>query len=167
MAKLVVLTKGFAGKSCELKAERTTVGRVDDNDFTISEPSVSSHHCEILLRGDQVFVKDLGSTNGTYVDDRKFGEGPVKPGQKLRLGQVELMIDDGSGVAAGGGKQTGSITPPPGGVKMGELEQGTKVVDSPFEKKSNKVNKIFLYGGIGAGAVIIGLLAYAVITLNR
>lgn len=165
MAKLVVLTKGFEGRSCELKAERTTVGRVDDNDVALSEPSVSSHHCEILLRGDRIFVKDLGSTNGTYVNDRKFGEGPVKPGQKLRLGQVELMIDDGSGVVARTGKQVGAL--PPGGVKLDELEQGTKIVESPFEKKSNKLNKIFLYGGIGLGLVIIGLLAYAIITLKR
>jgi pSer/pThr/pTyr-binding forkhead associated (FHA) protein len=51
MPKLVVLSEGFTGRTYELKTERTTVGRLDDNAFCVPEPSVSSHHCEILLKG--------------------------------------------------------------------------------------------------------------------
>ena len=53
MAKLVLLSAGMTGRTHDLKAEKTTVGRVEDNTFQIAEPSVSSHHCEILLRGKQ------------------------------------------------------------------------------------------------------------------
>ena len=56
MAKLVILTQSLAGRSCDLTGERTTVGRVEDNAFQIAEPSVSSHHCEILLRGSDIVV---------------------------------------------------------------------------------------------------------------
>ena len=51
MAKLVVLSAGMTGRTQELKVEKTTIGRVEDNTFQIAEPSVSSHHCEVLLRG--------------------------------------------------------------------------------------------------------------------
>ena len=100
MPKLVVLTEGFVGTSFELKGERTTIGRVEDNSFQLAEPSVSSHHCEILLRGNDVFVKDLNSTNGTFINGQRAAESPLKPGQVLRLGVVEMRLDDGSGTAA-------------------------------------------------------------------
>jgi pSer/pThr/pTyr-binding forkhead associated (FHA) protein len=70
MARLVVLSEGFNGRAHELKVEKTTVGRVDDNVFQVPDQSVSSHHCEIILRGKEVVVKDLNSTNGSYINGR-------------------------------------------------------------------------------------------------
>ena len=64
MPRLVVLSEGLTGRSHELKAETTSVGRVEDNVFQIPDPSVSSHHCEILLKGSDVIIRDLNSTNG-------------------------------------------------------------------------------------------------------
>src|SRR5215471_16335525 len=96
MAKLVVLSEGLTGKSYELKADKTTIGRLDDNNFQISEGSVSSHHCEVLLRGKDVVIKDLSSTNGTFVNgERVTSEAPLKPGQILRLGQIEMRLETG------------------------------------------------------------------------
>ena len=65
MAKLVILSEGMTGRTHELNVEKTTVGRLEDNTFQISEASVSSHHAEISLRGSDVVIKDLNSTNGT------------------------------------------------------------------------------------------------------
>jgi FHA domain len=93
MAKLVVLTQSMAGRSYDLATERTTVGRVEENAFQIAEPSVSSRHCEILLQGADIVVKDLNSTNGTFINGEKISEGVLKPGQTLRLGNVELKLD--------------------------------------------------------------------------
>lgn len=93
MAKLVILSQGMAGRSHELKADRTTIGRVDDNLFPIAEASVSSHHCEVLLRGSDVVIHDLNSTNGTFINGEKVTESVLKPGQTLRLGQVELRLE--------------------------------------------------------------------------
>src|SRR6516164_9291696 len=92
MAKLVILSQGLNGRTHELKVEKTTIGRVDDNSFQIAEPSVSSHHCEILLRGSDVVVKDLNSTNGTFINGEKVSESVLKVGQTLRLGQIELQL---------------------------------------------------------------------------
>src|ERR1043166_8753619 len=101
MAKLVVLSEGFTGRSYELKVDRTTIGRVDDNSLPIPEPSVSSHHCEVLLKGNDVVVKDLDSTNGTFVNDERITEAVLRPGQILRLGQLEMRLESGNGPAAG------------------------------------------------------------------
>ena len=68
--------------------------------FQIAEPSVSSHHCEVLLRGNEVVIKDLNSTNGTFINDEKITESVLKPGQTLRLGQIELRLETGAPAAA-------------------------------------------------------------------
>ena len=172
MPKLVVLTEGFVGTSFELKGERTTIGRVEDNSFQLAEPSVSSHHCEILLRGNDVFVKDLNSTNGTFINGQRAAESPLKPGQVLRLGVVEMRLDDGSGAAAAapapaGKKQQDHTQLLPGGVKQTELQAGSRPVGSPFAKKSAGANKIFLYVGIGLVVVIIGFIVYSVFNIKQ
>src|ERR1035438_9878852 len=102
MAKLVILTQGMTGRAHELNVDRTTVGRVEDNTFQIADPSVSSHHCEVLLRGGEVLIRDLNSTNGSFINGAQITEGVLKPGQTLRLGQIELKLEvEGSASPAG------------------------------------------------------------------
>src|SRR5438045_2803204 len=101
MVKLVLLSPGMTGRTHELKVDKTTIGRVEDNTFQIAEPSVSSHHCEVILKGNDVLIRDLNSTNGTFVNGEKITEAPLKPGQVLRLGQIELRLESGSGPVAG------------------------------------------------------------------
>src|SRR5579872_7420386 len=100
MAKLVVLSEGMTGQSYELKVDKTTIGRVEDNTFQIAQPSISSHHAEVLLRGSEVVIKDLNSTNGTFINNQQItGEAVLKPGQVLRLGQVEIRLESGAPAA--------------------------------------------------------------------
>ena len=92
MAKLVVLTEGLTGLTHELSVNSTTVGRAEGNLFQIIEPSVSGRHCEILLRGNEVVVRDLKSTNGTFIQGERITEASLKLGQVLRLGRVDLRL---------------------------------------------------------------------------
>jgi CheY-like chemotaxis protein len=96
MAKLVVLTKSLNGLSHELGENWITIGRADGNAFQIAEPSVSGRHCEVRLRGDELAVRDLLSTNGTFVAGKKIVEGVLQPGQALRVGEVELHFETAS-----------------------------------------------------------------------
>src|SRR5437879_6917636 len=122
MAKLVVLSEGMTGRSYELKVDKTTIGRVEDNAFQISEPSVSSHHCEVLLRGNEVVVKDLNSTNGTFIAGQQVtNEAVLKPGQILRLGQVEMRLE--TGATAPAPAPVSSNTRIPKGVRLQQREQ--------------------------------------------
>lgn len=168
MAKLVVLSEGFAGKTHELKADKITIGRVEDNAFSIPEGSVSGHHCEVFIRGGKVYVKDLGSTNGSFIANKKIeGETLLPSGKILRLGQVELRLETGEATEAGVEK---TIVLKQGGVKLGDLEKGTQTVsfgkDKPFTKKSNKVNKIFIGVGIVLLVVIVACIVYALMQLK-
>src|SRR5580765_1081573 len=106
MPKLVLLSEGLTGRTYELKNGTTTVGRVSDNAFEIAEASVSSHHAEITLRGNDVVIKDLGSTNGTFINGEKVEEGVLKPGQILRLGMIEMRLETGDAAAAAAASTT-------------------------------------------------------------
>jgi CheY-like chemotaxis protein len=100
MAKLVALTKSLNGLSHELGENWVTIGRADGNAFQIAESSVSGRHCEVRLRGDELVVRDLQSTNGTFAAGQKISEGALKPGQTLRVGEVELRFES-SGDSSG------------------------------------------------------------------
>ena len=177
MAKLVILNQGMTGRTFELTAERTTVGRVEDNTFQIGDGSVSSHHAEILIRGADIVVRDLNSTNGSFISNEKITESVLKPGQILRFGQVEMRIDDGTPVVPSSAPAPGAAAAPappptkkldatmviPRGVSMSELEQGGTrptgfSTNTAFSKKKSKVNLYFIVGGIIIMIVIIGLI---------
>jgi CheY-like chemotaxis protein len=94
MAKLVVINKTLTTMSHELGEKWVTIGRHDGNVFQIAEISVSGRHCEVRLRDGELVVRDLQSTNGTFADGKKISEGVVKPGQMLRVGEVELRFEN-------------------------------------------------------------------------
>lgn len=157
MPKLVCLTAGFQDRVFDVKPEKATIGRLEDNTFAIPEPSVSSRHCEVFAKGDDIVIKDLGSTNGTFINDNQLAtdkEAPLRPGQMLRLGQVELRYETGK-------RQTEAPRP---AVKLGEGGAGQTVVmtkNSPFAKKTNNTNKIFFAVGGALVVIIIALLVIA------
>lgn len=78
----------------ELRTGLNTLGRNPTNDFCIHEASVSSFHAEltVLEDGAGVVVRDLQSTNGTFVDGNPVEEATVSPGQALQFGSVELRL---------------------------------------------------------------------------
>ena len=162
MAKLVVLSAGMTGRTQELKVDKTTIGRVDDNTFQIAEASVSSHHCEVLLRGNEVVVRDLNSTNGTYINGEKITESVMKPGQILRLGQIEMRLETDT-PAASGKKQIDQTMVMQRGVSLNELEQGSRTggfdtKGSGFSKKTDKGSRIFwIVAGVVGFLIVCGL----------
>jgi pSer/pThr/pTyr-binding forkhead associated (FHA) protein len=169
MPRLVILSEGLTGKAHELKVERTTIGRVEDNAFPIPEASVSSHHCEILLRGSDIVLRDLNSTNGTFINGQQLtGEAVIKSGQIIRLGQVEMRLENAEPKAAAAAAkrlpdQTMVI---PQGVKLGQ-DPPTKVLvfdsaKSGFAKKKNTGTKIFIGVAVGVFLILIGVIVYLV-----
>ena len=175
MFRLVVTSEGLKGTSHELKVDRTTIGRVEDNTFQIPEASISSHHCEVLQSGAEVVIKDLDSTNGSFINGEKITQSPLKPGQTLRLGQIELQLVEGEGAPVA--PAASSSTPPAPapkapaapvadqtmvmkrGVSLSELEQGPvagfDTTSTAFSKKTNQVNRWFIIGGAIIGAAIL------------
>ena len=102
MAKLVVVTKGLAVSAHELGENWVTIGRADGNAFQIIEASVSGRHCEVHLQGNELLVRDLQSTNGTFIGGQKVSESILKAGGIMKLGEVEIRFEVPSPAASSG-----------------------------------------------------------------
>jgi len=93
MAKLIPQGQGGVTEPIELRLGVNRIGRGSHNDFSVDHFTVSALHCEVRLDGDGITVKDLGSTNGTYVDGQLVQTCVLLSGQRLRLGSVELIAE--------------------------------------------------------------------------
>ena len=88
-AKLVVVGGDAKRTEVRLKQLPTVIGRGREANLTLPHPLVSRQHCELFERGGNLFVRDLNSTNGTFVDNQKIsGEQLLEPNQLLTLGNV-------------------------------------------------------------------------------
>lgn len=95
----LMATKGeMVGRVFPLKHNTIVVGRGAECDIQLTDASVSTRHTRLLSRPHGFDVEDLGSTNGTFVDDHAVTRGTLTSGQRLRLGAVEfkLLLDQRS-----------------------------------------------------------------------
>ena len=102
MPVLIVQTAGRDHYRVPLEEDSVRVGRSQSNRICLSDdPAVSRHHAEIALDGkDGWCVSDLGSHNGTYVDERPVtAKTPLHPGNRIRIGRTTLVYADSSDTA--------------------------------------------------------------------
>src|SRR5262245_45631697 len=71
-----------------------TLGRTSQSDVQIDDPSVSRRHCEISFDEGVLRVKDLGSVNGTFVNERAVQDAEAHAGDAIRLGGAILDVRD-------------------------------------------------------------------------
>ena len=72
-----------------------TLGRDGGCGIVINDPSISREHAVLTVTDGQLTVADRASKNGTRVDDQRIGdETPVRPGQRIRFGSIELIVRD-------------------------------------------------------------------------
>ena len=93
MAQLIVKSTERGAKIIELKPGLTRFGRSEANDYPIDDPSISDVQCEVIVDHDLVFVRDLGSTNGTFVDHQQVTESALYAGQTLQIGPLEMVLE--------------------------------------------------------------------------
>ena len=79
-----------AGEVFTLTGSRMVAGRLPDNPICLTDQTVSREHAAFVRRGDTWWVLDLGSTNGTRVNDVRAAEQPLSPGDRVELGEVTL-----------------------------------------------------------------------------
>ena len=94
MAKLVLKFENVVQKELPLLEATVTIGRLADNTLQIDNPSVSGHHCRILLDEQHYVVEDNNSTNGTYVNSKRVTRGELKNGDELLIGKHIVVFED-------------------------------------------------------------------------
>jgi FHA domain len=90
---LVVTAGPLTGTKITLSDQPILIGRADDSTLVLTDDFASSRHARLTNRGGQWYVEDLGSTNGTYLDQQRV-QGPllVGTGQPIRIGQTAMEL---------------------------------------------------------------------------
>jgi DNA-binding NtrC family response regulator len=90
--KLVVLKGSQRGKEFVISGDVIRIGKVDENDLALPEETVSRVHCEILRDAKGHLLRDLHSTNGTFLDGAEIKEAYIRPGSIITVGTVQLKF---------------------------------------------------------------------------
>ena len=88
MPKLII-----SGVANELRDEAITIGRGPENTIVVNDPSISTHHAQLLLEGDTYRLKDLDSTNGTRVNGKPVTETVLRFDDRIRFGAAEARYE--------------------------------------------------------------------------
>ena len=81
------------GSAYEIPTRGATLGR-GDVEIRLDDPFASAHHARISREGHVVVIEDLGSTNGTYLNEEPLsGPQPLHPGDRIRIGDSEFSFD--------------------------------------------------------------------------
>lgn len=98
---LVVAQGVHTGKVIPVTAADFVIGRDPQCQLRPASPAVSKQHCALSIRDGKVYVRDCGSTNGTFINDEQVAaEREVKAGDRLRVGPLEFDLRIEAGVAA-------------------------------------------------------------------
>ena len=93
MNVVLVMFKDQQRRDFPLKDEKTILGRRQDCGLRIPTQDVSRQHCEVLILNQKILaVKDLGSSNGTFVNGKRVAEVELQAGDRLRVGPVTFIV---------------------------------------------------------------------------
>ncbi len=90
---LVVASGVHEGKPIPITTPQFLIGRDPQCQLRPASPAISKRHCAVMVRGGKVFVRDFGSTNGTFVNDQLVqGEVEVQNGDRLKVGPLDFKV---------------------------------------------------------------------------
>jgi hypothetical protein len=97
MPKMIVSIDGVVIKEVQLTKDRTTLGRRPYNDIVIDNLAVSGEHAVMQMSGAEVFLEDLNSTNGTYVNGKAIKKQQLQNGDTVEIGKYKIkFVHDGA-----------------------------------------------------------------------
>jgi hypothetical protein len=89
-AELVLLDGGADSDKYALDGERTVIGRMSECDIVLKDPGASRRHAEVRREADRFVLADLGSTNGTLVNEANVSERELEDGDRITIGRTVL-----------------------------------------------------------------------------
>jgi DNA-binding NtrC family response regulator len=144
--ELRVVAGPDAGKLVPLGRERVTIGRGARNSVVLSDPTVSNLHIELEPAASGFSLRDLGSTNGTFVNGQRVQSATAEPGAEIRLGNTRLKL------------QLQEPTEPAAGAALGRMIGQSAAMNRVFEavrKAARSDAAVLIEGETGTGKELV------------
>ena len=144
MPKMIVSIDGVVIKEVQLTKDRTTLGRRPYNDIVIDNLAVSGEHAVLQMSGADVFIEDLNSTNGTYVNGKAVKKQQLQGGDTVEVGKYKIkFVND----AADSQERTtvinaGAVVAPPEGAVAGLGSAAIKVISGSAAGREVALTKV-------------------------
>ena len=115
MGKLVVSLDGVVIKEVQITKDKTTLGRRPYNDMVIDNLAVSGEHAVLQMVGNDVFIEDLNSTNGTYINGKAVKKQLLAHNDTVEIGKykIKYLTDDSADYEKTMIVRPGATAPPP------------------------------------------------------
>ncbi|MES2606953.1 MAG: FHA domain-containing protein [Pseudomonadota bacterium] len=121
MPKMIVSIDGVVIKEVQLTKDRTTLGRRPYNDVVIDNLAISGEHAVFQMAGSDVFIEDLNSTNGTYVNGKAAKKQQLHNGDTVEVGKYKIKFVHEAG--SDGFEKTMMVKSSPGGMAPPPVSQ--------------------------------------------
>ena len=164
MGKLVVSLDGVVIKEVQITKDKTTLGRRPYNDIVIDNLAVSGEHAVLQMVGADVFIEDLNSTNGTYINGRAVKKQLLNHNDTVEIGKykIKYLVDESSDYertmivrpgsnALGGGQAPAPVGPQSG--FTGNPVVGAPAASAPAQASQSALIKVL--NGVAAGREVV------------
>ena len=142
MGKLVVSLDGVVIKEVQITKDKTTLGRRPYNDIVIDNLAVSGEHAVLQMVGSDVFIEDLNSTNGTYINGKAIKKQLLSHNDTVEIGKYEKTMLLRPGTAPGSGfglpSSFGGLGPAP----VSTAPAAIKVLNGPAAGREVTLTKV-------------------------
>ena len=158
MGKLVVSLDGVVIKEVQITKDKTTLGRRPYNDIVIDNLAVSGEHAVLQMVGGDVFIEDLNSTNGTYINGKAIKKQLLTHNDTVEIGKykIKYLVDESSDyektmIMRPGGAQPGMGAPAGLGASSGFGALGAASAPAPATQPAS----IKVLNGAAAGREVV------------
>lgn len=143
--ELAFVTGERAAERVKIAGDKVTLGRRGSNTVVFKDSKVSGVHAEVAVEGGRVVLRDLGSTNGTFLEGKRIDEIPLDHGDRVSVGDSEFVLVD--------------TTRPEPDLTAGGFDAEQTIVDMPKVKVVRDVSRTGRspVAALGLVAVVLGL----------
>jgi transcriptional regulator with GAF, ATPase, and Fis domain len=153
--ELSVVDGPSRGQRAKVEGATARVGSLEGSTLRLGDPTVSRVHCEIVVQGDSITLRDMGSTNGTFVGDVRVIEAIVPAGTVVKVGGSAFRIDRGD---------TPTFVPLSSRTELGELVGGSvemRTVYAVLERAAPTDATLLIQGETGTGKDVAARAVHA------
>jgi hypothetical protein len=159
MGKLVVSLDGVVIKDVQITKDKTTLGRRPYNDIVIDNLAVSGEHAVLQMVGADVFIEDLNSTNGTYINGKAIKKQLLQHNDTVEIGKykIKYLIDESGDYEKTLIMRPGSAVPPPFSPSAHPTQSGHGGYGSgaPMSQAAAQPASIKVLNGAAAGREVV------------